>query len=210
MAEQLIDTRFRGQLVPVGSVVTPILWPPPAHRLRHRHRAATTDTHRRRRRDRPVARTLRRAPAPQAVFPSTPDGESTPALDLPAVPPAHRLENHGPRRRPLTATTRAPACQGCSYDLMIDPWPRAAKRPPADPRRPPPGRSLFRSTRPPLLTTPPGGASDSRRTTISAPVCRHPEPATSSTTRCNHYGRATSCGQSTSAPSRPIPSPPTQ
>ena len=58
--------------------------------------SSTARSQRRRRRDRPVARTLRRARAHQAVVPSTADDESTPALDLPAVPLAHRLENHRP------------------------------------------------------------------------------------------------------------------
>ena len=76
------------------------------------------------------------APVPGPVAPSTPDGESAPTLDLSAAGPAHRLENQRPRGRPLTATTREPACQDCSCELMIDPMATsAAKRPPADRRR---------------------------------------------------------------------------
>ena len=60
-------------------------------------------------------------PVPRPVVPSPPDGESTPTLDLPTVPLAHRLDNQRPRGRPLTAATREPTCQDCSYDPMIDP-----------------------------------------------------------------------------------------
>ena len=50
-------------------------------------------------------------PVPRPMVPPTPDGESTPTLDLPAVPLAHRLENQRPRERPLTRATRAPTCK---------------------------------------------------------------------------------------------------
>ena len=75
-------------------------------------------------------------PVPGPVVPSTPDGESAPTLDLSAAGLAHRLENQRPLGRPLTATTREPACQNCSYDLMIDPMATGTvKRPPTDLRR---------------------------------------------------------------------------
>ena len=87
-------------------------------------------------------------PVPGLVVPSTPDGDSAPTLDLPAAGLAHRLENQRPRGRPLTATTREPACQDCSQDPMIDPMATSAgKRPPADLRRPR-GRDAL-STHPP-------------------------------------------------------------
>ena len=58
-------------------------------------------------------------------------------LNLPTLPLAHRLENKRPRGRPLTAATREPACQGCSYNPMIDPMATGTvKRGSADLRRP--------------------------------------------------------------------------
>ena len=60
-------------------------------------------------------------PVPRPVVPATPDGESAPTLDLPALPLAHRLENQRPRGRPLTAATREPAYRDRSHDPMIDP-----------------------------------------------------------------------------------------
>ena len=99
-------------------------------------------------------------PVPRPVVPPTPDGESTPTLDLPAVPLTHRLENQRPRGRPLTPATREPTCQDCSYNLMIDAMATGTvKRPTDRPRtcNAPGGGRLFRPTRPPLLTTRPGG-----------------------------------------------------
>ena len=76
-------------------------------------------------------------PVPRPLVPSMPDGESTPTLDLSAARLADRLENQRPRGSPLTAATREPACQDCSYDLMIDPMATGTvKRPFADLRRP--------------------------------------------------------------------------
>ena len=50
---------------------------------------------------------------------------------------ALRPESASPRPRWLTATTREPACQDCSNDLMIDPMTTGTvKRPPANLRRP--------------------------------------------------------------------------
>ncbi len=85
---------------------------------------------------------------PGPVVPSTPEGESAPTLDLSAAGLAHRLENQRPREKPLTATTREPACQDCSYDPMINPMATGTvMRPPADLRRPR-GREAL-STHPP-------------------------------------------------------------
>ena len=85
---------------------------------------------------------------PGPVIPATPDGEGPPTLDLSAADLAHRLENQSPQGRPLTATTREPACQDCSCDLMIDPMATGTvKRPPRGPA-PPRGREAL-STHPP-------------------------------------------------------------
>ena len=88
---------------------------------------------------------------PRPVVPSTSDGNRGPTLDLSAAGVARRLENQRPRGRPLTAATHEPACQDCSYDLMIDPMATGTvKRPPTDPRRSR-GREAL-STQPPGLT----------------------------------------------------------
>ena len=60
-------------------------------------------------------------PVPRPAVPSTPDGDSTPTLDLSTAGLAHRLENQRPRGRLLTAAAHEPTCQDYSYDLMIDP-----------------------------------------------------------------------------------------
>ena len=107
---------------------------------------------------------------PGPVVPSTPDGESAPTLDLSAAGTAHRLENQRPRGRPLTATTREPACQDCSCDLMIDPTATGTvKRPSADLRRPR-GREAL-STHPPApFDDTPRGSLDQRAENTSAPA----------------------------------------
>ena len=107
---------------------------------------------------------------PGPVVPSTPDGESAPTLDLSAAGLARRLENQRPRGRPLTATTREPACQDCSSDLMIDPLATSAvKRPPADLRRPR-GREAL-STHPPApVDLAPRGSLKQRAENTSAPA----------------------------------------
>ena len=107
-------------------------------------------------------------PVPKPVVPSTPDGDSTPTLDLSTVPLSHRLENQRPRGSPLTAAAHESTCQDGSYDLMIDPMTTGTvQRPSADLRRPR-GREAL-STHPPLLTTRPGGASNNGRRTHRPP-----------------------------------------
>ena len=99
-----------------------------------------------------MARALRRAPAHQGrphgrcddaagralgQLPSTPDGESTPTLDLPAAGLAHRLENQRLRERPLTAATHEPPCHDSPYDPMSTPTVAGTvRRPSADLHRP--------------------------------------------------------------------------
>ena len=50
-------------------------------------------------------------PVPGPVVPSPPDRESTPTLDLPTVPLAHRREHQRPPGKLLTAATREPTCR---------------------------------------------------------------------------------------------------
>ena len=110
---------------------------------------------------------------PRPVVPSTPNGDSTPTLDLSTVPLAYRMENQRPRGRPLTAAAHEPTCQDCSYDLMIDPMATATvKRPSADLRRPR-GREA-------LSTHPPAPVDDTPRGSLERRAREHMGPRPSS------------------------------
>ena len=101
-------------------------------------------------------------PMPRPVVPSTPNGDSTPTLDLSTVPLAYRMENQRPRGRPLTAAAHEPTCQDCSYDLMIDPMATGTvKRPSADPHRPR-GREAFSAHPPTPVDDTPRGSPEQR------------------------------------------------
>ena len=102
---------------------------------------------------------------PRPVVPPTPDGESTPALDLPAVPLTRRLENQRPRGRPLIAATHEPTCQDCSCDLLIDPMATGTvKRPSANLHRPRGREALSTHPPTPVDNTPRGASNNGLRT----------------------------------------------